>query len=92
MHMDDVERHECTVNNNELAVHAGALQRSKRQLPVPYGKNPSVCPRCLGKNKHLLPAKRNMAIQEGASSTSMWVCCAAHFNMLSELASSVGEK
>ena len=33
VHMDDVERHECTVNSNELAVHGRALQRSKHQLP-----------------------------------------------------------
>ena len=49
MHIDDVERHECTVNSNELAVHAGALQRSKHQLLFYYRKNPSVCPHCLGK-------------------------------------------
>ena len=49
MHIDDVERHECTVNSIELAVHARALQRSKHQLPFPYRKNPSVCPHCLGK-------------------------------------------
>ena len=48
MHIDDVERHECTVNSNELAVHAGPLQRSKHQLLFPYRKNPSVCPHCLG--------------------------------------------
>ena len=48
-HMDDVERHECTVNSNELAVHGRALQRSKHQLPFSYRKNPSVCPHCLGK-------------------------------------------
>ena len=53
MHMDDVERHECTVNSNELAVHAGALQRSKRQLLFTYRKKPSVsvCPHCLGKKR-----------------------------------------
>ena len=36
VHMDDVERHECTVNSSKLAGHARALQRSKRQLPFPY--------------------------------------------------------
>ena len=29
MYIDDVERRECTVNSNELAVHAQAEQRSK---------------------------------------------------------------
>ena len=29
VHMDDVERHECTVNSNELDVHGRAPQRSK---------------------------------------------------------------
>ena len=29
MHIDDVERHECTVNSNELAGHGCAEQRSK---------------------------------------------------------------
>ena len=40
MHFEDFERHECTVNSNELAGHARALQRSKHQLPFPYRKNP----------------------------------------------------
>ena len=39
-HIDDVERHECTVTSNELVVHAGALQRSKHQLLFYYRKNP----------------------------------------------------
>ena len=42
MHIDDVERHECTVNSSELAGHGRALQRSKHQLPSSYSK-------CLGK-------------------------------------------
>ena len=29
VHMDDVERHECTVNSSELAGHARDAQRSK---------------------------------------------------------------
>ena len=49
MHIDDVERHECTVNSSELAAHARALQRSKYQLLFHCRKNPSVCPHCLGK-------------------------------------------
>ena len=32
MHIDDVERHECTVTSSELAGPARALQRSKQQL------------------------------------------------------------
>ena len=48
VHMDDVERHECTVNSSESAAHARALRRSKHQLPFYYRKNPSVCPHCLG--------------------------------------------
>ena len=32
MHVEDFERRECTVNSSELAGHARALQRSKRQL------------------------------------------------------------
>ena len=48
--IDDVERHECTVNSSELAAHARTLQRSKHQLLFTYRKNPSVCPHCLGKN------------------------------------------
>ena len=40
MHIDDVERHECTVNSSELAGHGRALQRSKHQLLFPYRKNP----------------------------------------------------
>ena len=39
MHMDDVERHECTVNS-ELSVHGRTLQRSKHQLLFTYRKNP----------------------------------------------------
>ena len=49
------ERHECTVNSNELAVHGRAPQRSKHQLPFPYRKNPSVCPHCLGKKQNGIP-------------------------------------
>ena len=49
-YIDNVERHECTVNSSELAGHARALQRSKHQLLFHYRKNPSVCPHCLGKN------------------------------------------
>ena len=30
MHIDNFERHECSVNSSELAAHARALQRSKR--------------------------------------------------------------
>ena len=48
MHIDDVERYKCTINNNKLAVHTGALQRSKHQLLFHYRKNPSVCPHYLG--------------------------------------------
>ena len=29
MHVDDLERHECTANSSELAGHARAAQRSK---------------------------------------------------------------
>ena len=54
MHIDDVERHECTVNSNELAVHARALQRSKHLLLFTYRENPSVCPHCLGNNIYIL--------------------------------------
>ena len=38
--VDDVERHECTANSSELAVHGRALQRSKHQLLFTYCKNP----------------------------------------------------
>ena len=48
-HIDDVERRECTVNSSKFAGHGRALQRSKHQLLFTYRKNPSVCPRCLGK-------------------------------------------
>ena len=51
MHFDAFDGHECTANSNELAVHAGALQRSKHELLFYYPKNPSVCPHCLG-NKY----------------------------------------
>ena len=40
VHMDDVERQECTVNSSALAGHARALQRSKHQLLFSYRKNP----------------------------------------------------
>ena len=40
MHIDDVERHECTVNSSELAAHFRAIQRSKHQLLFTYRKNP----------------------------------------------------
>ena len=50
MHIDDVERHECTVNSSELAAHARALQRSKHQLLNTYRKNPSVSTLFGGKN------------------------------------------
>ena len=42
MHMDDVERHECTVNSNELAGHARALQRSKHTCFATTVKTPSL--------------------------------------------------
>ena len=38
MHIDDVERHECTVNSSKLAGHARAEQRSKHScfyFPLP---------------------------------------------------------
>ena len=40
MHFEDFERHECTLNSKEVAVHARALQRSKHQLPFIYRKDP----------------------------------------------------
>ena len=49
MRVDDFERHACTVNSSELAGHARALQRPKRQLLFYYRKNPLVCSHCLGK-------------------------------------------
>ena len=42
------ERHECTVNSSELAVHARAVTDLAPVLN-PYRKNPQVCPHCLGK-------------------------------------------
>ena len=42
MHFEGFERHECTVNSNELARHARALQRSKHQLLFHYRKNPQL--------------------------------------------------
>ena len=54
MHIDDVERHECTVNGSELAAHARALQRSKHQLLDSYRKNSYISVSTLfGKNKLL---------------------------------------
>ena len=40
VHMDDVERHECTVNSNELAGHARAEQRSKHTFLSPTVRTP----------------------------------------------------
>ena len=40
MHIDDVERHECTVNSNELARHAHAEQRSKHTCFSPTVRTP----------------------------------------------------
>ena len=50
VHMDDVERHECTVSSNELAVHARAPQRSKPQLLSITVRTPSVSTLFGGKN------------------------------------------
>ena len=47
MHMDDVERHECTVNSSELAGHARAEQRSKHTCFSLTVRTPQ-CPHCLG--------------------------------------------
>ena len=68
MHIDDVERHECTVNSNEFAAHARALQRSKHQLPFPYRKNPSVCPHCLVKKN--LPSTSVVMCSSGCGAPS----------------------
>ena len=68
MHMDDVERHECTVNSSESAAHARALQRSKHQLPFHYRKNPSVCPHCLG-NRHAKKKSLNFHTHR-----TVWCC------------------
>ena len=46
MHVDDFERHECTVNSSELAVHARALSDLST-----YRKNPKLCPHFLGKKR-----------------------------------------
>ena len=42
VHMDDVERHECTVNSHELAGHARAPQRSKHTFFSITIRTPSV--------------------------------------------------
>ena len=42
MHIDDVERHECAVNSNELAAHARTEQRSKHPCLSPTVRTPSV--------------------------------------------------
>ena len=42
MHIDDVERHECTVNSSELAGHARAEQRSKHTCFSITVRTPSV--------------------------------------------------
>ena len=52
MHIDDVERHECTVNSSKLAGHARALQRSKHQLPLPHRKNPKCVHTVWGKEEN----------------------------------------
>ena len=42
MHIDDVERHECTVNSSELAAHARAAHLSKHSCFTPTVRTPSV--------------------------------------------------
>ena len=44
MHIDDVERHECTVNSSELAGHGRAEQRSKHTCLSPTVRTLSVPP------------------------------------------------
>ena len=50
VHMDDVERHECTVNSNELAVHARAPQRSKHTCFSTTVRTPQCAHTVWGKN------------------------------------------
>ena len=40
IHIDDVERHECTINSSELAAHARAEQRSKHTCFTPTVRTP----------------------------------------------------
>ena len=49
VHMDDVERHECTVNSNELAVPARAPQRSKHTFFSPTVRTPQCAHTVWGK-------------------------------------------
>ena len=42
MHIDDVERHECTVNSSELAAHARAAHLSKHTCFSPTVRTPNV--------------------------------------------------
>ena len=42
MRIDNVERHECTVNSSELAAHARAEQRSKHTCFTLTVRTPSV--------------------------------------------------
>ena len=42
MHIDDVERLECTVNSSEFATHARAAQRSKHTCFSTTVRTPSV--------------------------------------------------
>ena len=51
VHMDDVERHECTVNSNELAVHARAPQRSKHTFLSPTVRTPQCAHTVWGTHK-----------------------------------------
>ena len=53
MRIDDVERHECTVNSDESAAHARALQRSKHQLlsifPTLSPTHKTICRGCFNR-------------------------------------------
>ena len=40
MHLEEFERHECTVNSSELAAHARAAQRSKHSCLTPTVRTP----------------------------------------------------
>ena len=43
VHMDDVKRHECSVNSSESAAHARAEQRSKHTCFSPTVRTPEKC-------------------------------------------------
>ena len=78
VHIDDVERHECTVNSNELAGHARAEQRSKHTFFSPTVRTPQCAHTVWGKNSIHIPPTAHVYHTTHIPPTVSHVYCHAH--------------